>query len=349
MNNVSRLFTEFGQSIWLDDLSHELLESGKLQQYINDGVRGLTSNPSILEKAIVESSAYDEKIKVLAKQGLSTKEIYLNIIEGDIKQATELFRPLWDSSGQSDGFVSLEVSPDLSNDFDGTMAEARRMWTDINAPNLMIKVPATEAGIKSIEPLLAEGINVNVTLIFGADQYRQVVAAYQRGISAKHPSKPKSVASFFVSRIDTEVDKRLEAIGGNALDLRGQAAIASAHLIYEFFRDTFKDKEQVQRLLWASTSVKNTGYDDLMYIRYLVAPNTVNTTPHDTVDKTNDHLAPDTIAINDSYITHAHQFLEELKSTGVDMDDVVETLKAEGLKKFQDAFTTLLAAIDSKR
>lgn len=351
MSNLKRLYDDFGQSPWLDDLSRDLLQSGTLQEYIDDGIRGLTSNPSILEKAITGSTAYDDDIKSLAANGLSTEDIYRRIVEDDIKHAAALFHPLWQASGGHDGFVSLEVSPNLASDTAATITEAKRLWQEVNLPNLMVKVPATDGGIAAIAPLLEMGINVNVTLIFGLDQYQRVIKAYEEALDTRHETRPSSVASFFVSRIDTEVDKRLEAIGGDALNLRGQAAVASAHLAYEIFRSHFGDKsiDETQRVLWASTSTKNPAYDDLMYVRYLVAARSINTLPEATIAALNDHLSPETVAIPDDYIAHAHAYQTQLQAAGVDMQNVTATLESEGVKKFQDAFATLLAAIDSKR
>ena len=350
MNNLQKLYSNFGQSPWLDNLSRDLIKSGRLAQYVEQGVRGLTSNPTILEKAITGSNLYDQQIKELAAQGLSVDDIYRRLVEDDIKQAAAIFHPLWQQSNGQDGFVSLEVSPTLASDTAATIAEAKRIWKEVNLPNLMVKIPATDDGIAAIAPLLKEGININVTLIFGLDHYKRVIAAYKQALAERHTSQPKSVASFFVSRIDSEVDKRLEAIGGDALNLRGQAAVASAHVAYEAFQHAFSNHQpnEIQRVLWASTSTKNPAYDDLMYVRYLAAPHTVNTLPDDTIAKVIDHLSNETVAITDDYITHAHGYLNRLVTAGVDLGDVTATLENEGVKKFQDSFQALLDAIATK-
>ena len=356
MNNLEKLHLKFDQSPWLDNLSRELLRSGKLAEYVELGIRGLTSNPTILEKAILGSNAYDEQIKTLAVSGEDAETIYWRIIEDDIKEAAALLRPIWDASSGSDGYVSLEVSPRLAEDPTSTLEQAKRLWQEVGQPNLMIKVPATDASMPIIrEPLLA-GINVNVTLIFSLDHYRLVADAHLASHQIGQGNLARSVASFFVSRVDSEIDNRLEAIGTNeALDLRGQAAVAQAHTAYSIFLEKFSEQLEkdpqgagIQRLLWASTSTKNPIYDDLMYVTYLVAPHTVNTLPEDTIAKINDHLPEDTIAISSDYITHAHETMSRLEQVGIDFGSVAETLESEGIQKFQASFDSLLKAIASK-
>lgn len=356
MTNLQRLHEQFGQSPWLDNLSRDLLQSGKLQEYIDRGVRGLTSNPTILENSITHSDSYDQQIKQLSSDGLSAEDIYWRITEQDIKAATEILRPVYDASKGEDGFVSLEVSPNLADDPEATTEQARRLWGEVDSPNLMIKVPATDSGIEVAKLLLSEGINVNVTLIFSLEHYNKVAEAHL----ASHPSDTdnasRSVASFFISRVDTEVDKRLEAIGSQeALNLRGQAAVAQAHLAYEIFLKKFgsiiessPNSPAIQRLLWASTSAKNPAYEDLIYVRYLVAPYTVNTLPDATLDKIDDHLATDTRAIMDIDIEHAKDVMSRIAQVGVDMNNVNETLESEGVEKFQASFSNLLTAINQK-
>jgi len=350
MNHLERLYSQFGQSPWLDNLSRDLIISGTLQTYVDQGIRGVTSNPTILEKAITSSSLYDQQIAELKQQGLDTTAIYWKIVEQDIKDATALLHPLWEASGGRDGFVSLEVSPTLAKDTEATLQEARRLWHEVNSPNLMIKVPATDAGIPVISRLLSEGINVNVTLIFSLDHYRQVVAAYKEGI-ARLALPPQSVASFFVSRIDSEIDKRLEQIGTEeARNLRGQAAIANAHQAYRIFLDAFANSKDgsIQRLLWASTSAKNPNYEDLIYVRYLLAQQTVNTMPEETIHKVLDHLADDARVISQEDIAHANEVMAHIEAVGVDVADVFQTLENEGVEKFMASFETLLQAIDAK-
>lgn len=357
MNNLQKLHEIFDQSPWLDNLSRDLIQSGRLAQYVEGGIRGITSNPTILEHAITNSDLYDDQIKRLAREVHSTEAIYWKIVEDDIRAAAAILRPVWEQSGGVDGYVSLEVSPRLADDTDATIEQARRLWHEVNVPNLMIKVPATDQCIPVVRTLLAEGINVNVTLIFSLDHYRQVAAAHLATHKLGMINDARSVASFFVSRVDTEVDKRLEVIGTEAaLNLRGQAAVAQAHLAYEIFLDHFSHiaileptHTGVQRLLWASTSTKNPVYDDLLYVRYLLAPYTINTLPEDTITKINDHLSPDARNLSLEDIHHAHDVLKRLSEVGVDLDDVARTLESEGVQKFNDSFDSLLKAIDNKK
>lgn len=356
MNNLEKLHQQFDQSPWLDNLSRDLLQSGKLADYISKGIRGLTSNPTILEKAITTSAAYDEQIASLASTGADAETIYWRIIEDDIKAAAALLRPIWDESNGGDGCVSLEVSPRLADDPASTLEQAKRLWKEVNQPNLMIKVPATDASMPIIRELLLAGINVNVTLIFSLDHYKHVADAHLASHQLGQGNLARSVASFFVSRVDGEVDKRLEAIGTQqALDLRGQAAVAQAHLAYNIFLDKFNTQlandpqgAGIQRLLWASTSTKNPAYDDLMYVTYLAAPHTVNTLPEDTIAKILDHLPEHTQSISQNYVAHAKETMAKLEAVGIDFEDVAQTLESEGIRKFQASFDSLLKAITSK-
>ncbi|CAN5381411.1 transaldolase [soil metagenome] len=356
MNNLGKLYSDFNQSPWLDNLSRDLLQSGRLQQYVDNGIRGLTSNPTILEKAISSSDLYDEQIRSLAHDGLTTEEIYWKIVEQDIKSATELLKPLYDQSNGVDGYVSLEVSPNLADETDATITQARRLWKEVDAPNLMIKVPATDHGVPVVRTLLSDGINVNVTLIFSLDHYRQVAEAHLATHSLGMINNARSVASFFISRVDSEVDERLTTIGTpQALELRGKAAIAQARLAYGVFLDNFAktavldgDSPAIQRLLWASTSTKNPDYDDLMYVSNLLAPYTVNTLPEDTIKNIIDHLPDDAHYITLPEIAEAKRTLDAIETIGVDLKDVSRTLESQGVKKFQDSFASLLAAIESK-
>lgn len=356
MNNLEKLHLQFDQSPWLDNLSRELIHTGKLAAYITHGIRGVTSNPTILEHAILGSSAYDMQIKTLASSGADAETIYWHIIEDDIKEAAALLRPIWDESNGGDGFVSLEVSPRLAEDPTSTLEQAKRLWNEVNQPNLMIKVPATDASMPIIRELLLAGINVNVTLIFSLDHYKLVADAHLASHRLGNDNLARSVASFFVSRVDSEIDKQLESIGTQeALDLRGQAAVAQAHIAYSIFLDKFSQYlEQdpqgagIQRLLWASTSTKNPTYEDLMYVTYLVAPHTVNTLPEDTIAKIVDHLPDNTQSISSTYITHAEETMSRLKQVGIDFESVAETLESEGIQKFRASFDALLEAITSK-
>ncbi len=356
MNNLKRLHDSFDQSPWLDNLSRDLLQSGRLQQYIDDGIRGLTSNPTILEHAIKNSDLYDEQIQSLHHDGLTTEEIYWKIVEQDIKAATQLLKPLWDQSGGVDGYVSLEVSPNLADETDATITQARRLWGEVNSPNLMIKVPATDHGVPVVRTLLSDGINVNVTLIFSLDHYRQVAEAHLATHSLGMINNARSVASFFISRVDTEVDARLDTIGtSEALELRGTAAIAQARLAYGVFLDNFAktavvdgDSPAIQRLLWASTSTKNPDYNDLLYVSSLLAPYTVNTLPEDTIKNIVDHLPDNARSITLPQIAEAKRTLNAIEEVGVDLKDVARTLESQGVKKFQDSFASLLSAIEAK-
>jgi transaldolase len=356
MNNLEKLHQQFDQSPWLDNLSRDLLHSGKLAEYVASGVRGVTSNPTILEKAILGSNAYDEQIKTLAATGADAETIYWRIIEDDIKEAAAILRPTWDESNGGDGFVSLEVSPRLAEDPTSTLEQAKRLWQEVGQPNLMVKVPATDASMPVIRDLLLAGINVNVTLIFSLDHYKLVAGAHLASHELGQGNLARSVASFFVSRVDSEIDKRLEAIGTQeALDLRGQAAVAQAHIAYSIFLEKFAatlaiapDGAGIQRLLWASTSTKNPAYDDLMYVTYLVAPHTVNTLPEDTIAKIIDHLPENTQGISDDYIAHAKDTMSNLERVGIDFASVAVALESEGIQKFQASFDSLLNAITSK-
>ncbi|MBC7565314.1 transaldolase, partial [Candidatus Saccharibacteria bacterium] len=334
MNHLQKLHENFNQSPWVDNLSRELISSGKLQDYIDKGVRGLTSNPTIMENAITGSNAYDEQISLLMNDGLTAEQIYWKLVEDDIRAATTLLKPVWDASHGIDGYVSLEVSPELSDDALATAAQAKQLWEDLAIPNLMIKVPATDGSVPAIHELLQAGINVNVTLIFSLDHYRQVAEAHRSTHKLGHVNNARSVASFFISRVDNEIDARLTAIGTEkALNLRGQAAIAQAHLAYAIFLEQFGDaavlepeSSAIQRLLWASTSTKNPDYDDLLYVKYLIAPHTVNTLPEPTIEKIIDHLGDDARSLSLDDIVHAQHIIRQIAEVGIDMEDVAKTL-----------------------
>lgn len=356
MNNLKNIHTQFNQSPWLDNLSRELLQNGRLQQYIDDGIRGLTSNPTILENAIIHSDLYDDQIKWFAGEGKSTEEIYWSIVEQDIKAAAALLLPVWEKSNGVDGYVSLEVSPTLAEETQATIDQARRLWREVNVPNLMIKVPATDQGIIAANTLLAEGINVNVTLIFSLDHYRRVIEAHTNAHPLGTTNTARSVASFFISRVDSEVDARLEAIGTpQALELRGKTAVAQARIAYGVFLDTFAPlalldgvSPCIQRLLWASTSTKNPEYNDLLYVSELLAPQTINTLPEDTIARIVDHLPADSTANTLLDIQGAARTIQAIEQVGVNLDDVAQTLEGQGVKKFQDSFASLLQSIDAK-
>jgi transaldolase len=364
-NNPLRQLATLGQSIWLDFIRRDLIASGGLRRLIEeDGLRGMTSNPAIFEKAIADSHDYDENIRAMALEGKGAKEIYEALSQRDVQSAADEFRPLYDRTDGKDGYVSLEVNPHLAHDTNGTMQEARRLWGALNRPNVFIKVPATAEGLPAIRQLISEGISVNVTLLFGLPRYRQVVEAYLAGIEARSAQgKPvkhvTSVASFFVSRIDALVDPLLDkpiAQGGKKADLarkaRGQVAIASAKIAYQIYRELFgSDRFKklaaqgalVQRLLWASTSTKNPDYSDVKYVEALVGPDTVNTAPVETLDAYRDHGEPKARLEQD--VTEARQVLERLPELGISIDKVTRQLEDEGVEKFNQPFDKLMALL----
>jgi transaldolase len=361
-SNPLKQLTALGQSIWLDYIRRDLIAGGGLRRLIEeDGLRGMTSNPAIFEKAIADSSDYDADIRALALEGQAPGAIYETISQRDVQSAADAFRPLYDLTDGKDGYVSLEVNPHLSHDTHGTIVEARRLWTALNRPNVFIKVPATVAGLPAIQQLIGEGINVNVTLLFGLPRYRQVAEAYLGGIEARtaqgQPVKRvASVASFFVSRIDALVDALLEkrmADGGKAADLaqkaRGQVAIASAKLAYQIYKEIFTSDRfkksaargaGVQRLLWASTSTKNPDYSDVKYVEALIGPDTVNTAPLETLEAYRDHGMPKVRLEQD--LAQARQVLERLPDLGIRLDDVTRQLEDQGVAKFNQPFDHLM-------
>ena len=364
MNPLKQL-ESLGQSIWLDMIQRSMLRSGELKRMIEDaGLGGLTSNPTIFEKAIGHSADYDDQISQVAKDGATRDDVYEAVVIEDIAAAADLFRPVYDRTQGADGFVSLEVSPLLAHDTERTLQEARRLHGKLKRPNVMIKVPATPEGLPAIEQLISEGINVNVTLIFSVDVYNKVAEAYIRGLERRDAEgKPLtgigSVASFFVSRIDTAVDKELQKkidAGNSELkDLIGKAAIANAKLAYESFEKIFGGERfaklkakgaRVQRPLWASTSTKNPAYSDVMYVEALIGADTVDTAPKGTIEAYADHGKPQ-VTITQG-VKEAHQLFDQLAKAGIDFKQVTEKLTADGVKSFADSFEQLMAAIDKK-
>ena len=362
-NTLEQLTAE-GVAVWLDDISRERLRTGNLAALMRDfSVHGVTSNPSIFQHALAQGDAYDEQVAELATREVKVEEAARAITAYDIRWACDVLRPVYDATGGVDGRVSLEVDPRIAMDTSGkTAAEAKALWWMVDRPNLFIKIPATLAGLPAITAALAEGISVNVTLIFSLERYGQVIDAFMTGLeqaaeAGKDLSGLASVASFFVSRVDTEVDKRLDKIGGEAAQaVRGKAAIANARLAYELFErksatarwEALEAKgAKPQRPLWASTSVKDKAYPDTMYVTELVAPGTVNTMPEDTLHATADHgeLRGDTI--RGSY-DDARAVFAELERLGVSYDDVVQVLEDEGVQKFVDSWTELLGTIESQ-
>ncbi|OBI49324.1 transaldolase [Mycobacterium kyorinense] len=347
-----------GVSVWLDDLSRERLESGNLQELIDTkSVVGVTSNPTIFQKALADSDTYNDQITELAERGADVDATVRTVTTDDVRMACDVFRPQWEASDGVDGRVSIEVDPRVAHDADKTIQQAIDLWKTVDRPNLFIKIPATEEGIPAITATLAEGISVNVTLIFSVERHRAVMDAYLKGLEkakqAGHDlSKIHSVASFFVSRVDTEVDKRLEKIGTDeALALRGQAGVANARLAYAAYQEVFvggdsyeqlkADGARVQRPLWASTGVKNPDYADTLYVTELVAPHTVNTMPEKTIDAVADHgvVTGDTVT---GTASAAQEVFDKLEAVGVDLTDVFLVLENEGVEKFEKSWTELL-------
>lgn len=358
---LQRLFSDFGQSPWLDNLRRDYITSGHLNSLIDAGVRGLTSNPTIFQKAIQDSPAYDSQLTAVREQGLSSSEAYWSLVCTDITMALDLFRPLYESSEGNDGFVSVEVDPHLAQDAQGTYTAARDLWERIDRPNLMIKIPATKASLPAIRSMIASGANVNVTLIFGLERYHQVMQAYVNGLADRLDEglsidSIASVASFFISRVDTEIDRRLDLIGSpTARSLRGKAAISQARLAYSMFRDIFSGDQwkrlaehgaRVQRPLWASTSTKNPAYPDTLYVDQLIGPDSVNTLPDATLDAFSDHGHLErTIDLD---LDDSRRAWQSLSDVGIDLDGVSDLLETEGLASFQKSFDDLMTALAAK-
>src|SRR5882757_7217133 len=349
-----------GVSVWLDDLSRERLQTGNLQELIDTkSVVGVTTNPSIFQAALSKGTAYDEQVKELADRGADVDATIRTVTTDDVRNACDVLAKQYELSGGVDGRVSIEVDPRLAHDTDKTILQAVELWKIVDRPNVLIKIPATKAGLPAITAVIAEGISVNVTLIFSVERHREVMDAYLAGLEkakeAGHDlSKIHSVASFFVSRVDTEIDKRLEKIGSEeALNLRGQAAVANARLAYAAYQEVFDsgqrfqalkaDGARVQRPLWASTGVKNPDYSDTLYVTELVAAHTVNTMPEKTIDAVADHgvITGDTVSGKGA---EAQGVFDNLSSVGVDLPDVFKVLEDEGVEKFEKAWLELLDA-----
>jgi transaldolase len=358
MDRLIKLHSDYGQSPWLDNLKRGYITSGELARLRDGGIRGLTSNPTIFQKAIQGSPDYDEQFRVLARDSHPIIDDYWAMVLQDIAGALDVFAPVYASSKGRDGFVSVEVAPDLAHDTGGTAKAARHLWDTIKRPNLMVKIPATAEGVPAIADMIAEGRNINVTLIFSLERYQAVMEAYVSGLERHQGdlSSIASVASFFISRVDTEVDHRLEAIGTpDALALRGKAAVAQGKLAYELFRKVFsgprwealsKRGAHVQRPLWASTSTKNPAFPDTLYVDELIGPDTVNTLPDQTIAAFADH---GTLARTiDAGLDQAHAVWTGLAKVGVDMADVSHKLETEGVSSFQKSFDELLGALEAK-
>jgi transaldolase len=352
--------SEHGQSVWIDSLSRQWLQDGTLESLMrDDAVVGVTSNPTIFQKALAEGDWYDEQLRELLRELDDSKEIFFHLAVTDIQAACDLFRPVWDQGKGQDGYVSLEVEPDLAYEQGATIEQAMRFHEWVDRPNLHVKIPATEPGLGAIEECIARGRNINVTLIFALKRYEEVAESYVRGLerlveSGGDPSRVASVASFFVSRVDTEADRRLDEVGHP--ELKGKLAIANAKLAYQRYMAIFSGERweplaaqgaTKQRCLWASTSTKNPQYRDVMYVEELIGPETVNTMPLETIRAFQDHgRVADTL---EQDVEEAHRLLEELAPVGVDYDDVTDTLEREGVQKFSDSFRELLDGIRAKQ
>jgi transaldolase len=359
---ASRLhrLAEYGQSVWIDFLSRDMIRNGELERRMrDDAVVGVTSNPTIFQKAISSGAAYDEQLREVLEVERDPKEIFLRLAIKDVEDALDLLRRVWDEGSGQDGYVSLEVDPNLASDTAGTIEEAQRLHETIDRPNLFVKIPATKAGLPAIEEMIARGRSINVTLIFSLERYAEVAEAYIRGLerlveAGGDPGKVASVASFFVSRVDTETDRRLDEMGGHD-ELKGKLAIANAKLAYQRYKEIFAGNRwealssrgaTTQRCLWASTSTKNPAYRDVMYVEELIGPKTVNTMPEETIEAFQEHgeVAPTL----EQGIDEAERVFEQIRQAGVDYDDVTDTLEREGVQKFADSFAELLEGIRAK-
>jgi transaldolase len=358
MSRLHDLYGQQGQSPWLDNLRRGWMASGELQSWIDRGVRGLTSNPTIFAKAMSETEDYDAELSELVADGTSIEDAYWRLVLADIGRALELLRPVHDASGGDDGFVSVEVSPALADDTEATVASARHLHDELDAPNLLVKIPATKAGVDALGTLFAEGRSINVTLIFGIERYRAVMEAYLSGLEAYDGdlASVSSVASFFVSRVDNDVDRRLNEIGTpEALALRGRAAIAQARLAYQAHAETFAGPRwdalaargaRPQKPLWASTSTKNPDYPDTLYVDQLIGPGTINTLPDGTLAAFEDHgTVARTIDVD---LDDARQLIADLAGVGVDIEEVAGKLEQEGVASFSKSFDEVLATLDER-
>lgn len=361
MNPLKELGAQ-GQSVWLDYIRRNLLQNGELKRLVEeDGIRGVTSNPTIFEKAIAGSTDYDEALRAQLAENpnAGVEALYEPLAIEDIQMAADALRPLFDVTGGEDGYVSLEVSPHLAHDTENTISEAKRLRAAVDRPNLMIKVPATAAGIFAVERLIADGVNVNVTLMFSISHYEAVARAYVQGLKrCADPTKVASVASFFVSRVDTMVDKALEANGrADAQALMGKIAIANSRIVYRRFLEIFHSEgfaalrqrgARVQRPLWASTGTKNPAYSDVLYVENLIGPETVNTLPPDTINAFRDHGKIPGATVKEGW-AEADAALARLSSLGIDLGAITEKLQEDGVAAFAASFDQLMAALDKKR
>jgi transaldolase len=360
--NPLQALSDHGQSVWIDFLSRPFVRDGDLEALVREGVDGVTSNPTIFQSAIAEGDAYDDQLREVLKDEREPKEVFIALAAEDIRAACDVLRAEWDKAGENarDGWVSFEVDPRLAHDTEATVEEAKRLHALVDRPNLFIKIPATREGLPAIEESVAAGIPINVTLIFSLERHREVAEAYLRGVeryaeSGGDLSGMASVASFFVSRVDTEADKRLDEIGGHD-ELKGKLAIANAKLAYQTYREIFAGERwealkakgaSAQRCLWASTSTKNPDYRDVIYVEELIGPETVNTMPRETVEAFQDHGRVERTLDRD--VEGARQVLQAFADAGIDYDDVVQTLEREGVEKFAKSFDQLFADVEAKR
>jgi transaldolase len=361
MTTPLQLLAEHGQSPWIDYISREFVRDGDLEALVGDGIVGVTSNPTIFQGAIADGNAYDDQLRGVVRTETDPKEVFLALAREDIRDACDLLRDVYDRGGSTrDGWVSLEVDPDLASDAGATAREAQRLHRLIDRPNLFVKIPGTEAGLRAIEDTIAAGIPVNVTLLFSLERHRAAAEAYLRGLRRLRDDggdlrSVASVASFFVSRVDTEADRRLDELGGHD-ELKGRLAIANAKLAYLTYKELFSgaDWEELQaaeaspqRCLWASTSTKNPAYRDVLYVEELIGPSTVNTMPRETIEAFQDHGRVEPTLERD--IDEAHRTLERFADAGIDYDDVVAVLEREGVEKFADSFRKLIEGVAAKR
>jgi transaldolase len=367
-NNPLKKLEALGQSVWLDYIKKDMFASGDLRRLINeDGLHGITSNPSIFEKAIAESDLYDNDIYDLVQKKTNVKEIYETLSMNDVRNAADEFRSVYEKTDGKDGYVSLEVNPHLAYDTLGTIEEAHRLWNTVSRPNIFIKVPATEEGLPAIQQLISEGININITLLFGLTRYRQVAEAYIAGIKSRiDQGKPvknvASVASFFLSRIDSVIDPIEETFAASvgeqahfAANIKGQVAISSAKIAYTIYEEIFESKEfeklaqqgaSPQRLLWASTGTKNQDYSDIKYIEAVIGKNTINTIPPDTLNAYRLHGKP-ALRIKD-HINRACWVMSELAELGIEIDSITKKLETDGVEKFIEAIDKLMETLTKK-
>ena len=368
--NTLHQLLEQGQSPWIDNITRDMLQDGTLRRLVDVGIVGLTSNPTIFQKAIAKSTSYDEELQTLTRQNKSVQEIFDDLVLDDIGNAADVLRPVYDRMNGGDGFVSIEVPPNLSADTEATIQEVRRLFNYLARPNVFVKVPGTPEGIPAFQKAISEGININVTLLFSLESYRKVAEAYLAGLEQRASTGQPidgiaSVASFFVSRVDTAVDKKLDAMIGEAGNesrkselqaLKGKAAIANAKMAYEAFKEIFSGSRwealaakgaRVQRCLWASTSTKNPDYRDVVYVEQLIGPDTVDTMPDATIDAFLDHGKVERTLDRD--VDTARKELQALESVGISMDEVTHQLQVDGVKSFTDSFNEMLETINSKR